>query len=84
MLGFSAHLLLQFLVAVKLFVLISAVPAVFDCSFKHTYPNQYVAYFVDDNDINIDGKLDEKSWDEVPFTSSFVAKIFSTLAPTGS
>jgi len=72
MLGFSAHLLLQFLVAVKLFVLISAVPAVFDCSFKHTYPNQYVAYFVDDNDINIDGKLDEKSWDEVPFTSSFV------------
>ena len=44
-----------------------------DCSFEAEYPLQYIAYKLDENErITIDGKLDEKDWEDVDFSSSFV------------
>ncbi len=42
-----------------------------DCTFKDSYPRQYVA-FKTDHDLVIDGKLDDPAWQEVGFTESFV------------
>jgi hypothetical protein len=66
-------------VAVALCVIISTATAV-DCSFKHTYPNQYVAYYIEDDDIILDGRLDDVAWNEVPFTADFV-DISTTTKP---
>jgi len=44
----------------------------FDCLFLSSYPRQYVTYKTSDASIVIDGRLDEKSWEEVEFTSYFV------------
>jgi hypothetical protein len=50
-----------------------------DCSFMSSYPRQYVAYKLTE-DIVVDGKINEKMWDEVPFTSDFV-DISTTTIP---
>ncbi|KAJ9465116.1 hypothetical protein DIPPA_01285 [Diplonema papillatum] len=49
------------------------VQADFDCSFNATYPKQYVAYKVAPSEVPvIDGKLDDKVWQDVPWTDYFI------------
>ena len=37
-------------------------------------PRTYIAYHLGDKTINIDGKLDDEAWAEVPWTEDFVGK----------
>ena len=47
--------------------------AAFDCSFKATYPRQYVAHkLASGQTIALDGNLDDDAWKEVPFSDDFV------------
>lgn len=43
-----------------------------DCLFLNIYPRQYIAYYVPQDEINLDGLINEAAWDEVPFTQNFV------------
>eukprot|EP00092_Neocalanus_flemingeri_P041565 GFUD01045267.1.p1 GENE.GFUD01045267.1~~GFUD01045267.1.p1 ORF type:complete len:399 (+),score=134.63 GFUD01045267.1:53-1249(+) len=43
-----------------------------ECSFSSTYPRQMVSYKVEPGDISVDGKMDEKAWEEVEWTKDFV------------
>lgn len=41
------------------------------CDYYASYPNQYVGYYTSEAPV-LDGKLDEKLWMDVPFSSDFV------------
>jgi hypothetical protein len=59
----------------------SVASAAFDCSFSSSQPRQYVAYNVsNDDDLVIDGKLDDPAWQEVGFTDAFV-DIATSITP---
>ena len=39
-------------------------------------PQTYIAYHLNGANIDMDGQLDDQAWQDVPWTSSFVGKIF--------
>ncbi len=41
------------------------------CEFRLKYPNRYAVYHLYDDEIVLDGKIDEAAWEEVPWTESF-------------
>ncbi|OQS03855.1 hypothetical protein THRCLA_03857 [Thraustotheca clavata] len=42
------------------------------CSFLNYYPKRYPIYHLHEESIEIDGKLDDDAWKDVPWTDSFI------------
>lgn len=63
--------MLRMLVAATLLGLTSAALDAFDCTFKSSYPEQYVVYKTD-TPPKVDGKIDDPAWADVPWTQLFV------------
>lgn len=62
--------------AAALTALLASAPLVVgepDCEFRASYPRQYVAYRLgEDEKIDVDGKLDDTAWERVGWTADFV------------
>ena len=50
-----------------------------DC-LSYGLPRHYIAYHLRDKTINIDGKLDDEAWAEVPWTEDFVGGLIIVTA----
>jgi len=75
-----ASLAVKFGLVAGILINISVARAGSLCDFVDTYPRQYVAYHISNEDIQLDGKLKDEVWDEVEFTGEFV-DISTTIKP---
>ena len=45
----------------------------------HGLPLTYIAYHLNGKTINMDGRLDDEAWAEVPWTEKFVGTVFNFI-----